>query len=301
MAHLRVTPLSCFSFIFFHVFCFVSFFLFSFCISFKNVLLLALVSEFNCFLRSRCSIEMWGPDDTRRDSWDWVGLARVRASFNSVEWGRGSSPVKTEPLQIVLLLLLLLFVRFVRARRRYPLFKRRDPWRATTTLTQGATVLTGENCPSNAVLTRKTNTINTRCDQMRSCNGLTCAHSTACASRFRFSCVVDLWETLRYRVSIRTIRRNTTEGSFTLPALGTCKSVKAPTSCRFRSGPGADVTHGFHSDIDPREADCDSHRGKTPADATNSMVILFSPTPQTPRECQCNPQKTTEHNTSGHL
>ena len=31
-----------------------------------------------------------------------------------------------------------LFVRFVRARRRY-LFKRRDPWRATTLLTQGAT------------------------------------------------------------------------------------------------------------------------------------------------------------------
>ena len=47
-------------------------FLFS-CISFKYVLLLALVSEFNCFLRSRCSMEMWCPDDIGRDSWDWVG------------------------------------------------------------------------------------------------------------------------------------------------------------------------------------------------------------------------------------
>ena len=32
-------------------------------ISFKYVLMLALVSEFNCFLRSRCSMEMWCPDD----------------------------------------------------------------------------------------------------------------------------------------------------------------------------------------------------------------------------------------------
>ena len=38
-------------------------FLFS-CISSKYFLLLALVSEFNCFLRSRCSMEMWCPDDT---------------------------------------------------------------------------------------------------------------------------------------------------------------------------------------------------------------------------------------------
>ena len=36
--------------------------------------LLALVSEFNCFLGSRCSMEMWCPDDIGRDSWDWVGL-----------------------------------------------------------------------------------------------------------------------------------------------------------------------------------------------------------------------------------
>ena len=80
-----------------------------FCISFKYVFLLALVSEFNCFLRSRCSMEMWCPDDIGRDSWDWVGPpAWVRACFNSPEWGGGSSPVETEPPQIVLLLLLLL-------------------------------------------------------------------------------------------------------------------------------------------------------------------------------------------------
>ena len=61
-------------------------------------LLLALVSEFNCFLRSRCSMEMWCPDDIGRDSWDWFGPpAWGRACFNSPEWGGGSSPVKTEP------------------------------------------------------------------------------------------------------------------------------------------------------------------------------------------------------------
>ena len=57
--------------------------------------MLALVSEFNCFLRSRCSMEMWCPDDVGRDSWDWVGPpAWGRACFNSPEWGGGSSPVK---------------------------------------------------------------------------------------------------------------------------------------------------------------------------------------------------------------
>ena len=87
----------------------VSSILFS-CISFKYVLLLALVSEFSCFLRGRCSMEMWcrDRDDTGRDSWDWVGPpAWVRACFNSPEWGGGSSPVTTEPPQIVLLLSLL--------------------------------------------------------------------------------------------------------------------------------------------------------------------------------------------------
>ena len=70
---------------------------------------LAFVSGFNkrCFLRSRCSMEMWCPDDIGRDSWDWVGPpAWGRAYFNSPEWGGGSSPAKTEPPQIVLLLLL---------------------------------------------------------------------------------------------------------------------------------------------------------------------------------------------------
>ena len=59
------------------------------------------------FLHSRCSMEMWCPDDTGRDSWDWVGLpAWWRACFNSPEWGGISSPVKTEPPQNVLFLLL---------------------------------------------------------------------------------------------------------------------------------------------------------------------------------------------------
>ena len=79
----------------------VSSFLFS-CISFKYVLLLALVSECNCFLRSRCSMEMWCLDDIGRDSWDWVGPpAWGRACFNSPEWGGGSSPVKTEVLLLL--------------------------------------------------------------------------------------------------------------------------------------------------------------------------------------------------------
>ena len=63
-----------FLFIFFFIFQKKKFLLFlSSCISFKYVSLLALVSEFNCFLRSRCSMEMWCPDDLGRDGWDWVG------------------------------------------------------------------------------------------------------------------------------------------------------------------------------------------------------------------------------------
>ena len=86
----------------------VSSFLFC-CISF--IFLLALVSEFNCFLRSRCSMEMWCPDDIGWDSWDWVGPpAWVRACFNSPDWGGGSSPVKTEPPQIVLLFVVALLL-----------------------------------------------------------------------------------------------------------------------------------------------------------------------------------------------
>ena len=66
-----------------------SFFFFSF----EYVLLLALVLEFNseCFLRSRCSMEMWCPDDVGRDGWDGDGPPTwERAWFNSP----GSSPVK---------------------------------------------------------------------------------------------------------------------------------------------------------------------------------------------------------------
>ena len=104
-------PFFVFSFFFFLIFCsflhFLMFFIFHFSeeqvssflpasISFKYVLMLALVSEFNCFLRSRCSMEMWCPDDLGRDSWDWVGPpAWERACFNSLEWCGGSSPVKT--------------------------------------------------------------------------------------------------------------------------------------------------------------------------------------------------------------
>ena len=59
------------------------FLLFFFLVFLSNIFfLLALVSEFNCFLGSRCSMEMWCPDDTGRDSWDWVGrvLGREHAS-----------------------------------------------------------------------------------------------------------------------------------------------------------------------------------------------------------------------------
>ena len=67
-------------FLFFFIFSQESFFFLFSCISFTYFVLLALVSEFNCFLRSRCSMEMWCPDDIGRDSWDWVGpLAWERA------------------------------------------------------------------------------------------------------------------------------------------------------------------------------------------------------------------------------
>ena len=73
--------------------------------------MLALVSEFNCFLRSRCSMEKWCPDDTGRASWDWVGPpACKRACFNSRVWRGGSSPVKAEPPQIVLFVVVVLLL-----------------------------------------------------------------------------------------------------------------------------------------------------------------------------------------------
>ena len=72
------------------------------------LLFLFLFSSFfflvSSFLRCRCC-----PDDTGRDSWDWVGPpTRKRARSNSPEWGGGFLLVKKEPLQIGLLLLLLL-------------------------------------------------------------------------------------------------------------------------------------------------------------------------------------------------
>ena len=89
---------------FFFLFSFL-FFLssFSFFLYFFQIfLLVASVLEFNCFLRSRCTMEMWCPDDIGRDSWDWVGPpAWGRACFNSPEWGGDSSPVKTDPLVVV--------------------------------------------------------------------------------------------------------------------------------------------------------------------------------------------------------
>ena len=56
-------------------------------------------------------MEMWCLYDIERDSWDWVGPPTwVRACFNSQEWGGGSSPVKTELLQIVLVLFVVVVV-----------------------------------------------------------------------------------------------------------------------------------------------------------------------------------------------
>ena len=40
--------------------------------SFKFISLPASFSQ-RCFLHGRCSMEMWCPDDTGRESWDWVG------------------------------------------------------------------------------------------------------------------------------------------------------------------------------------------------------------------------------------
>ena len=57
----------------FHFFRRKSFFFSVFLYFFQIFFLLALVSEFNCFLRSRCSMEMCCRDDIGRDSWDWVG------------------------------------------------------------------------------------------------------------------------------------------------------------------------------------------------------------------------------------
>ena len=84
-----------FSFPLFSFFSWILFFFF-FCLLY----FLAFVSRFNkrCFLRSRCSMEMWCLDDIGRDSWDWIGPpVWERACFNSPEWAKSSSPVKMEP------------------------------------------------------------------------------------------------------------------------------------------------------------------------------------------------------------
>ena len=64
--------------------------------------LLALLSEFNCgcFLRCRCFMEMWCPDDIGRDSWDWVGppaweesmLQFLRVGWRLLACQNGASP-----------------------------------------------------------------------------------------------------------------------------------------------------------------------------------------------------------------
>ena len=67
---------------------FLMFFIFFLLVFLSNFFLLALVSEFNCFLRSRCFMKMRCPDDIGRGRWNWVGPpAWGRACFNSPEWG----------------------------------------------------------------------------------------------------------------------------------------------------------------------------------------------------------------------
>ena len=141
----------------------------------------------------------------------------------------------------------------------------------------------GEKLSKQRCLDTKKKT-STQGDQMRSCNRFSRVCTQQRARRGSSSVVsLTLWENLRHRVSTRTHRRSTTEESFTTPHKAPAsRMLKASTGSHCRRGPGADVTHGFHSDSDPREADCDSHQRKTRADAKKSMVILFSPTPRIP-------------------
>ena len=57
------------------------------------------VSEFNRrrFLRGRCSMEMWCPDDIGWDSWDWVG----KLSLPSVPPTRPQGPLQLRPRHLV--------------------------------------------------------------------------------------------------------------------------------------------------------------------------------------------------------
>ena len=83
------------------IFLVLFFFSFSFVFFLAKKPLLAFVSGFNkrCFLRSRCSMEMWCPDDTGRDSWDWFGPPTWESMIQlpSVAWDlpacqNGASP-----------------------------------------------------------------------------------------------------------------------------------------------------------------------------------------------------------------
>ena len=83
VAHSREAPLSCFSFLSFFSFLsifrgtksFSAFFLFVFLSFFQTHIVAgtSITVSHRCFLRSRCSMEMWCLDDTGRDGWDWVG------------------------------------------------------------------------------------------------------------------------------------------------------------------------------------------------------------------------------------
>ena len=145
------------------------FFLFS-CISFKKFSLLVSVSEFNCFLRSRCSIEMWCLDDIGRDSWDWVGPpAWVRACFNSPEWGGGASPVKTEAPQIVLLLLFWTLFKSVciitsfKHALSYQLFKSVQTWRRGPAQNPG--IIPPQSCTEQEHVSHHPDHLASSCDQ----------------------------------------------------------------------------------------------------------------------------------------
>ena len=83
----------------------------------------------------------------------------------------------------------------------------------------------GENCPVNAFLTRKKQIPYTQdvIGCARAAGSRVCTQQQARRSSGSVV-LLTLWETLRYRVSIRTSRRDTTEGSFTMPAQGTHKS-----------------------------------------------------------------------------
>ena len=85
--------------------------LFSVHIGFALVLVSPLVRTIvNRISRVRCNVVHLLLRRVRRPFWNAVvGVgppAWERACFNSPEWGGGSSPVETEPAQIVLLLLL---------------------------------------------------------------------------------------------------------------------------------------------------------------------------------------------------